>query len=260
MAKKQALLFELMKDDETPQVEKGFWDHFFRKTEEVDSRQETVDSSRTGLEDEAMPAEAAAGDVEDTSEKRMYLRINTFSKVVGVTLVLVIFFCGYILGKQVGWKKGLENRSDQQLSQIAAEKVDTEAVKILPEEKPVARERKTVVAPVEVVKPANILQNEGNFTRKNGVNYLIIQVLREKPDLERAQAFLAGKGVETTIEQHGRLYVLISVNGYASLKESRQESDSFRGQIKALGQVYRQQKEANKIDFNSCYYQKWPLK
>ncbi|MFA5866226.1 MAG: hypothetical protein WC975_16260 [Phycisphaerae bacterium] len=260
MAKKQALLFELMKEDENPQVQKGFWDHFFRKTEEevASSHQHPVDSREPGLEDDAMPPDAALSDVDKTGATRMYLRINTFTKVIGITMVLVIFFCGYILGKQIGWKKGPEHRSDQQLSQIAAEKVDTEAVKILPEEKHAIRDRSVVQVPAEPVNPTNILKNEGNFTRKNGVNYLIIQISREKPDLERAQAFLAGKGVEATIEQQGRLCALISVNGYVSLKESRQESDSFRAQIKALGQLYRQQKEANKIDFNTCYYKKWP--
>ncbi len=277
MAKKQALLFELIRDEETPAaVKRGFWDQLFRKaTPEVKADQRvqepvkypenepTQDSVLSVLE----PVRTETGE-DDARRARLYIKVNNYSLALGITAILIIAFCGYILGRQMGFQAGVKQRSTEQLGAVAAQEPDEGVLKVgreartTPAEAPIFDERPRPA----LVKDSS--KNEGKITRKNGPIYRIIQVFTELPDAERAQAFLAGKGIETTIEQKdrpngkGKWNILMSVVGFANLKDAkqRQESDAFRDQIKALGQQYRMDKAAKSVDFKTCLYAKWPLR
>ncbi len=291
MSKKQALLFELMKEDTQPQAEKGFWSQLFRKkgaaTSEPSAGPPLVSGpvpAEEGKEAQGslalevpqgsaafQPENAPTGigdDKEDAGEMQLYLRVNTFSKVLGVTGILVIFFCGYILGYQFGWHAGQEKRSDQQLSQISSQAPDEGVLKLGSEERPSKKitPRTEEAVPLAGINPKDILKNEDKITRKNGVNYLIIHVSRDSSEIEHAMEFLATKGIETSMERvenkakKSSLYVLVSVAGFNKQDaKEKQQSVAYKEQIKALGQQYRQVKGSKKIDFNLCYYHPWPI-
>ncbi len=279
MAKKQALLFELMKEETQPQAEKGFWGQLFRKkgpaTSEPAPEIQKVEVSpflespqpQVAVEVPAERPEPEREGYEEPGEMQVYLKVNTFTKVLGITVVVVIFFCGYILGYHFGKKAGQELRSDKQLSEIASQTPNEDVLKVGPVERPAKKvtPKTESSSPAATGTPKDILKNEGKITRKVGLFYLIIHVSRDSSEIEHAMEFLATKGIETSMEKVTKarkspLYVLVSAAGFnTSDSQGKQQSLEYQKQIKALGQQYRQVKGSKKIDFDLCYYRAWPL-
>jgi hypothetical protein len=290
MSKKQALLFELMKDEGQPPVEKGFWGQLFRKkgpaVPEAEAASAPVSVRAAAQESQpepvslgvevppaaVVPGPASVGsresEYEEPGEMQLYLRVNTFTKVMGITVILVIFFCGYVLGSHFGFRAAQEKRSDKQLGEISGQNPDESVLKVGPEGQ--SAKKLTAQSGGEITGSAagekDILKKERKITRKNGLNYLIIHVSKDLSEVERAMEFLATKGIETSIERvkssekKKTLYVLVSVAGF-NLNDAKGKQDSlaFLEQTKAFGAKYRTTKGSNGLDFKTCYYWLWPL-
>jgi hypothetical protein len=275
MSKKQALLFELMKDEGQPPIEKGFWGQLFRKKGAAAPEAEAASSpvSVPAQEPQFEPVSPGvevpqAAVVPEPGEMQLYLRVNTFTKVMGITGLLVIFFCGYVLGSHFGFVAGQEKRSVKQLGEISAQDPDESVLKVGPESqsaKKISPRSEETGSPTEAG-AKDILKKEGKITRKDGVNYLIIHVSKDLPEVERAMEFLATKGIETSVEhvksseKKKMLFVLVSAAGF-NTKDAREKQDSlaYQEQIKAFGAKYRAIKGSNGLDFKTCYYWRWPL-
>jgi hypothetical protein len=259
MAKRQTLLFELLKEDEKDQP-KGLWDHLFRKK---DSPEQTPPVATIENKSEttvtATPEDSYNKDeLGSLGKTRLYLRLNLYSLILAVTALLVVFFCAYITGKSIGYREGTRQRSDLQLAEIQDKPVQNEVLDLFPE-------KKTATAPSplpaaasdgKVPESADIFKNDNKITRKTGSNYLIIQIfeLTDEPIARLAQKYLADQGVDSTLERAGRSYKLISAAGFES---GDPQKDSFKAQIEALGQQFRQQRNAYGVSFKGCYYEKW---
>jgi hypothetical protein len=285
MAKRQALLFELMKDDERSDAPKSVWDLLFRKKEaavkksdnkvedEVEApipvkadespilpetpKVETVTAPAPVAENETNEPEEESF-IGDLGKTRLYLRLNTYSLVLAVTALLVVFFCAYILGKSVGYHEGTRQRSELQLAEVQGKPAENEVLDLFPEKKvaptpaPLPSAQTIPVNP----KPVDISKNESKITRKSGLNYLIIQnfEMDAVPIAEIARKYLADHGIETSIERFGRSYKLVSVAGF---EKSDPQKESFKAQIETLGQQFRQLREAYGVSFKGCYYKRW---
>ncbi len=196
-----------------------------------------------------------------SGSNNLYIRFNTFGIILGIVILAVIFFCGYILGFHFGKKSEVAHRSQAQLAQIQKQAPRTEVLKVAP-----LPAQKIVPVPSTInvnnrssqIDRQKKLQNNQKFNRKKGTNYLIIQLFRDFQDAKRAKKFLAANGVNATIEKLGKRYALTSVAGF-DLRDvrGRQQAEAFREQIKALGRRYRRQKDANGVDFQTCFYRKW---
>jgi hypothetical protein len=261
MAKKQPLLFELMKEDEQPQEQKGLWDHLFRKKE---SGSESAHLAEVEETPSAQPSRPVDRTEPTAGQTRLYLRLNTYSLVLAVTAGLVIFFCGYILGKSVGYQQGTRQRSDIQLSQVKTTPADSEVLEIFstPSQTalPVSPTAIQPKAPEKSQQMTDISQKEDKISRKTGSNYLIIQNfgLDAVPIAELAKKFLADKGIQSTIERSGRSYKLVSAEGFDyNDPQGKVRAESFKRQIETVGQEFKQQREAFGVSFEGCYYEKW---
>jgi len=279
MAKKQALLFELIRDDDTQAPKKGLWEQLFRKINPEKTEPKPENTTDVKLPEINVPQEPAPQNVhtvsvmnhvdmadDQPSTVRLYIRVNNYTIILGITAVLVVTFCGYILGRQMGFRSGIKQRSTEQLSVISNQEPNEDVLKVQPE-KPASPAKLTVAAnPASSAEMKDILKNDDKITRKNGTNYLIIWVSKELSDVEQAKIFLAEKGIETTIEHKKRMssnetwHILCSAVGFASLKDAKekQEAEAFREQIKALGQQYR--KVSRGVDFKTCFYARWPIR
>ncbi len=240
MAKRQQLLFELV-------------------YKEKEQQREQVSSA--GQEISARNSDVKYDTARPSKNNNLYIKFNTSGIILGVVVLCVIFFCGYILGFHIGRKSSIEKRSQAQLAQIQNQQPRTEALKVTP--LPV----KKVVSIPQINNHRNVnssemdikkLPNNKKFVRKKGTNYLIIQLFKDFQSAERARKFLADNGVHATIEKLGKRYALTSVAGF-DLRDprGRRQAEAFREQIKALGRRYRRQKGANGVDFQTCFYRKW---
>ena len=275
MAKRQTLLFELMKDDEKSESPKSIWDYLFRKKEaslDKSDKKSADDEVSTSVEEvipSSSPSPASRPETEPEEEPdqsglgktRLYLRLNLYSLVLAGTAMLVVFFCAYLLGKSVGYHEGTRQRSDLQLTEVQNKPVENEVLDIFPEkpEKKVSPQPAAVPAAQETSappQPIDISKNGSKITRKIGLNYLIIQIFEMDaiPIAQIAQKYLADQGVETTIERTGRTYKLISAAGFES---GDPQKDSFKTQIETIGQQFKQLREAYGVSFKGCYYEKW---
>ncbi len=266
MAKRQALLFELMKENAEPNAPKSIWDHLFRKKDAANQVLSTTHAEDQPAESQQSDPTAETSETEQThpwaGETKIFLRVNTFSLVLAGVAVLVLFFCGYVLGHAIGYRAGNAQRSDSQLTEVREKTAEPAILEDLPG---VIKPKKTDETPPSQSpsdKTTNISQNEEKISRKIGLNYLIIQVFEQKdlPIAERAKAFLEKKGIAATIEPpsaRSSKYKLMSVDGFDFTKtQQKVNSIRYQEQIRAIGQLFRSEKDANGVDFKWCYYEK----
>lgn len=226
MSKRQQLLFELLQteDEDTQKSGVGALGGMIRSSEKE------ADHSGSG----------------EPPKKQLYLRVNTFSIVLGITILLVILFCGYVSGRYSGKRKAISERSEEQISRVQAEKPQTEVLEVF---KPTA---------VEVKEKTPARKKVLKYSRKKGVNYLIIQLFKKYEDAQKASEYLSENGVNTSIENLNRWYGITSITGFDfSSPEDKRKAEVFRDQIKALGRRYRKMKSAKGADFQTCFYKKW---
>jgi hypothetical protein len=256
MAKRQILLFELLKEDDKSKHPESLWDRLFRKKVNLEPQPQ-----KSAEEEEQQPVEqreeAVSEETETGEDTSLYLRINTHTKVLAAVLVVVIFFCGYILGHSRGWRDGTKDRSDLQMAEIQKQPADSEVFEVLTK-----HERVPVASSTEAEKPATeeVSKNDGKMTRNIGVNYLIIQNFSPEglATAEVARDFLARMGIETTIERYGKVYQLISLQGFdMSDPQAKEQSVQFKKQIEVLGKKFKQEPNSRNVEFRDCYYQRW---
>jgi len=263
MAKRQALLFELLKEDDKSDRPKGFLNHLFRKKESF-AKKDAVKANDQTPGNEETPAKVFSDDTSSNAnlgslgKTRLYLRLNIYSLVLATTAILVIFFCAYILGKSIGFREGTRQRSDLQLAEIQNNPVQTEVLDLFPEKK---TQTPATILPTKknnenTTLSSDILKNDSKISRKSGLNYLIIQIfeLDAEPIARFAQKFLAERGIDSSIERSGRSYRLISAAGFES---GDPQKDLFRAQIETIGQQFKQQHDAYGVSFKGCYFEKW---
>jgi hypothetical protein len=265
MAKRQILLFELLKEDDKSKNPETLWDRLFRKKMLSESSPETAERisvSHTDVSDVPCTQKISTEDeggqtLEAQEQSNLYIRINTYTKVLAAVLVLVIFFCGYIFGHSRGWRAGAQERSNLQMAEVQNQPADSEVLKVLAP--PV---HTTVVAANTPATMGNkeVSKNEGKISRKIGFNYLIIQNFSPEglETASLAKDFLAEKGIETTVERFERSYQLVSLQGFdMSDPQEKERSILFQKQILALGQKFKQARESRSVDFRGCYYLRW---
>jgi len=179
-----------------------------------------------------------------------------------VAAVIISFVCGFVIGRRQGYQIGLHARSEFQLGAIR-EQAHQPAVLDLGKqtvespgpggprtsEKSAGPERRPSVA-------AGGKTSE--ITRNKELNYLRIHSFGTLSSAERAQAFLAAKGVQTTIERDRNWYVLYSALGFdRNDAKQREDADQFEQLVKAIGQQYRREPNAEGVDFKTCMFYRW---
>jgi hypothetical protein len=257
MAKRHALLFELMKEEPKTQESKGVLDNFLRKTSEQSSAAEESHPSII----ESAPKPSTTAD-EQTVKNRLYLKLNRQSIATVAGIIFVLMFICYLWGKHNGYSQGIAMRSSEQISEIQSGPIEAEVLDIKPKSssgKKMVNSEKSAADLQDQEK----VKNDKEFTRKKGLNYLIIEVFKKMEseqqaykDAEQARRFLSEKGVNATIEDVGKYYVLMSTAGFKFKKlRDNPDAEQYIDMIKALGKEYRQKPESKGIDFKLCYFQ-----
>jgi len=93
----------------------------------------------------------------------------------------------------------------------------------------------------------------GNYTRKPGLNYLIIERFEKRAQAEKARTFLAEHGVEATIESASQSVILVSKLGF-DFSVQKVEKDAFKRQVETLGLQYAKRAGSDGYGFQTCYY------
>ncbi len=200
----------------------------------------------------------------DVARTSKFFIVNSFTITIGITILLVVFFCGYIVGYKVGKSSQVAQRSRAQLAQIQSQPPQQSVLNVK-----IKKPNVSTVPPVgrttvqnKVSSPTISEKSSGTqklkITREKGLNYLIIQLFKNYEDAENAHRFLTEKGIKATIEKLNRWYALTSVAGFNFRDPAeRKRAEEFRSQIKALGRLYRRRKDAKGVDFQTCFYRKW---
>jgi len=246
MAKKHDLLFELLakaKRDRQAQQEQGL----SGEPGPADDTQQTAAPS-----DKPVPPARTTGPGEQLrwlagSE----IRINGYTVAIAVTVLLLAFFCGFVVGR----KSAPAWQSDRVFEELKRRPPHPEVTQLTP---PTRQPEKVDVperTPATVVPGERVRQPGQKITRKQGLNYLIIESFGDRDRAERARAFLEKSGITTTIDRSGRLFRLVSTVGFERTETS--ERNAFKSQILSLGRQYQHRAGSAGTDFKTCFYKKW---
>lgn len=244
---KPDLLIDLMK--RTPQVKR---EGFFRR---LGRRLSTSAPSHTPAPTPPAIESERRDQVGGASER--LIAVNGPTVVISMVVLLVVLFCGYVLGRHITAWNHVDARSTKQLSDISRQPPEPD---VLENPQNDVRADTGDHGTSEIPRTDETDESLGGVTRTNGMNYLIVESFRNKSSAVKAQVFLTERGITTTIERINKFYSVICTEGFdADDADYKSKTKAFERQIKLLGRQYRSGPTAGDTDFQTCYYGKWPL-
>lgn len=181
------------------------------------------------------------------------IRLTHQNIIIATVIAMCVFFAGVLCGRWTAFA-AVERASDRAFDAIRHEEPQPDALDVGPVSPldRVATTDKPASAAASASGAESASINE-NYTRKPGLNYLIIERFEKRSQAEKAQAFLAEHGVDATIESASESVILVSKVGF-DFSTQKTEKESFKRQVETLGLQYVKMAGSDGYDFQTCYF------